>query len=440
MRKKYRAALKKNIGLLRASENIISALAERNDELDIITASVSAPVLYLYVRFILTQAIRRNIKHIYFLARDGYSMYRIAESLCNKHSLDIAVSYLYCSRHSLRMAAYHFKDQSAYDRLFSMSYSMSAENLLTRAEFDEVERQRVYDDIGYSCGDEGKKLSEAEFCRLCQRVRQSVVFNEILMEKSRRAYKSATEYFRQEGLGNKEKIAVADIGWTGSMQLALKRILEEDGVTAPLTGFYFGLLEPPPVYKDCEYVSWLFDGSNSACFKAAFSHNVMECICTAPHGMTMGYAYEGERLCPILAKCENNAEIVRRQSDIIAEFADNADCPLDYDRRDDDIARRLLKAFMFSPCREEAQAMAGYCFCDDVSENYHNSLAEKCSEERIRSGLIHTKLFGDKDRYAPLFWFCGSLALCDTHLKALYRMEYYLYNFIRYSVISGRSR
>lgn len=66
-----------------------------------------APVLYAYIYWVLKEAKKRDIHTLYFLARDGYIMNKIARVICENEELDICCRYLYCSRMSLRMPTYH---------------------------------------------------------------------------------------------------------------------------------------------------------------------------------------------------------------------------------------------------------------------------------------------------------------------------------------------
>ena len=52
-------------------------------------------------------------------------------------------------------------------------------------------------------------------------------------------------YLEQEGLLDKEKSALVDSGWVGSMQKTLNMVLNKLGREETLTGYYWGLYELP---------------------------------------------------------------------------------------------------------------------------------------------------------------------------------------------------
>ena len=69
--------------------------------------NVTAPILLPYVQWIVSLCIEKKIKRIYFLARDGYILMKIAEVVCDKLDVKLDLRYLYCSRYSLRLPLYH---------------------------------------------------------------------------------------------------------------------------------------------------------------------------------------------------------------------------------------------------------------------------------------------------------------------------------------------
>ena len=92
----------------------------------------SGPILFDYVWWVLREAKAHGIRKLYFLARDGYTLKRIAETLCEQFQLDFSLEYLYCSRASLRMPCYHFIGEEAYDQLLNYGAHPSLKSILLR--------------------------------------------------------------------------------------------------------------------------------------------------------------------------------------------------------------------------------------------------------------------------------------------------------------------
>ena len=62
-------------------------------------AVILAPVINLFVMWLLQQAEEKNIKRLFFIARDGYPLYIVAKKYCELCKIDIECKYLFCSRY-----------------------------------------------------------------------------------------------------------------------------------------------------------------------------------------------------------------------------------------------------------------------------------------------------------------------------------------------------
>lgn len=76
-----------------------------------VTAYVLAPMLCSYILWVLNEAVKSGKQRLYFLARDGWQMYQIANVLCTELQLPIECRYLYCSRYALRSAEYCIREK-----------------------------------------------------------------------------------------------------------------------------------------------------------------------------------------------------------------------------------------------------------------------------------------------------------------------------------------
>ena len=388
-----------------------------NSEFDNLIRKYISPTLTVYTGWVVSEAERLGIKHLFFLARDGYQMYHIAKQ---KYS-SIECSYFYCSRYALRMAAYRFLDDSAYNKLFIPSFRLTAANMLKRADLDKDERMLIYDEIGFS-GDENAVMGRKEFTLFCERVRNSVIFNDILKSRSDLAYSFIVEYIRQEGMADLDSIGIVDLGWTGSLQHTLRRLLDSMGVKAELHGFYMGMLTRPPEVSSNEYHTWLFSEKNADII-AWFSHNLIECICSAPHGMTIGYTKHEGKVVPVMADNENDTSVAERIKSITLSY--DLKNKKVYDPQYRVIALNLLHKLMFSPSVSETETLKGYNFCDDVGEQYHRGIVQDIRNIELVKEILPFKLFCI-DSADGLYWYYGTLAASSAPCKSLWKYGYYL--------------
>lgn len=68
-----------------------------------IGSSLGGMILYPYVSWLVKSSIKMKIKRLYFLARDGYILKKIADKMILKQYLDIETKYIYSSRKAWRL-------------------------------------------------------------------------------------------------------------------------------------------------------------------------------------------------------------------------------------------------------------------------------------------------------------------------------------------------
>ena len=407
----------------------------------------SGPIIFNYVWWVLHEAQKRGIERLYFLARDGYTLHKIATLLCSRFHLGIECRYFYCSRAALRMPSYFFIGDEAYDLLFLWGYYVTLKSVLLRGGLTEQERSTVYRECDLEDVLEEHPLSYAEFREYTGRIRKSKTFRTAVMEKSTAAFENAIGYFRSEGLFEQEQIAVVDSGWTGSMQRSLRQLLEFAGYTGKLTGFYFGMYQKPKLRADGDYLTWYFNAKGKIGNKALFCNNLFECLLSAPHGMTLAYDRtedgfapvllpppSGEELAAILAQCEAIYTYAARQAEQIVFEDFNAP------KLHRDTARRIRR-YMARPTREEAAYYGQFLFCDDITEAYHFTLTE--SEQasllqnysiprRILRKVIKRQPQKNENKKAELFWPFGTVAFLPEYSKWWYWCNVHMWELMKY--------
>ena len=423
---KYLRLLGKYHGLADAA--VTAADGKEDDTMAQVTASVTAPVLFCYVKSVLESAADSGIKKLYFLARDGYIMKAAADAIIEASGYDIKTSYLYVSRYALRNALY-YKCSTAEDfekaGFFGRCAVQSAENTLKRAGIDKEERKEVYKRIGFD-GDESKIMSDGEFDRFCELLKDDKTLFDAIRERSAPKYEALIAYLRQNGFFDNQRFAVVDSGWLGSVQKTLTQLTDGMIKGGSIVGYYFGLYRK----KDDNYRSFLFDISDAHRYVPTFCNNLFECFCSAPHGMTIGYEVKGGEAVPVL-KQENKtvSDMADKQTDIVRRFS-YAACKDGYRlsvKSARKLCAKLLKALMYKPDYDEAKTLGAFPFCDDATETELTCLAEDCKNSignilffnrlnRKRKGM---SIYPDKGMY----WLYGSIVLSEGRPKALYRVS-----------------
>lgn len=402
---------------------------------------VIGPIMYEYISWILQQAQKRKLKTLYFLARDGYLLKRMAETLCDKKGYHIQCRYLYCSRMALRMPTYHFIGDEAYDLLLQGGYHITPYTLMRRLGLDREERSRVYAEIEVT--KEENALTPVEFGELTQKIRKSKAYKELMYCKSIASYDNTIGYFKQEELFENVQIAIVDSGWSGSMQRSLRQLLEHEGYQGNIVGFYFGLYNAPKESTDGEYKTYYFDAFSNIKHKVYFDNTLFECMLSAPHGMTIGFSYDGEIFQPIL-KENINADL----SDFIQNQVTGA---VKYVRRSFEKDRssgfvwresvkrtyKNLKRAVIYPTRDETEAYCNFKFCDDVSEDYLNAFVRKDMLSQLENYMLIPKIIAkvnhnDNIPIDDVFWPYGVVTYIRYPMRLWYRWNISSLQFLRY--------
>lgn len=400
------------------------------------------PVLVAYVRWILNTSVQLGISRIYFLARDGWILKEIAEKICEKFSLPVECRYLYCSRYSLRIPTYGFIGEEAFDSIFSPALSNTIHKVFERAGVDTADEQYILSHINPRF-DPDEKLNKADYDKVCSALRDNALFKEAVQRKAEESYCQTIGYLKQEGLFSQTKYAIADSGWTGSMQRSLRQLLEHEGYNERLIGFYFGMYSKPKDECDGDYYQFYFSSEKNVLKKTFFCNNLLECWLTAPHAMTIGYEKKGTEYLPIFA-CDGvgeNNKIVSQQAEAIMKYLDS----LSNDKLDPDKlvynkcirkVYHILKHIMAFPTKNEARIFGQYHFNDDVTCDLPSLMA---SPEQVRllknysiPRRLLCKLFRRLNRPATfLYWPYGTASLAPWYQKWWFRLNITMWEMLR---------
>lgn len=404
---------------------------------------ISGPVFLNYVLWVLKNAEEKNIKVLYFLARDGFLLYKIARLLCKQLNLDIECRYLYCSRYALRMPTYHFiEDNELKSLIFTNSNEITLKNIFSKTEFNLGDIREVLKDSHLSINIE-KKLTFNELKYIEDLIIKNKVYKKKLTQKSIVAYKDIVEYFNQEKIFNYKHIGIVDSGWTGSMQRSLRQILEHSGSNIKITGFYFGLFSLKNDKQDGEYCSWYFTPKTHFWHKVLFCNNVLECMLSAPHEMTIGYQNENNKWIPKLKIAQNKEEFYNLVNEHIKgclyyvwqnlnkynlKNFDNQEA-LEY-------TFKILYKFTTFPSKGEVDLYNKFLFCDDVSEGYSQTIADETQIKLLHNYLIIPriirKILKKNKNFMGLFWPNGTAAYLPKYKRWWYRLNIIVGDILRY--------
>ena len=463
----YRRLLKKTPGLLEISERACTkALSAADPDLPqaqiCVSMFVLGPTLLAFVSWVLKQAQETGKRRLYFLARDGWLMYRMAQTLCEVQSLSaktfsgktgsekqysLECRYLYASRYAWRLPEQHLIGTGSLERICRGGMHVTFSDLMRRAGLTEREAKKIARLVQPGRGVD-ETLSWREIRRLRAPLAECSEFCELADRRSRSRYEAAIGYLTQEGLLEDIPYALVDSGWIGTMQESLGHLLQSAGYSRPLEGYYFGLYSLPETADRKGYHGWYFEPASGTGRKTLFSNCLFECIFTAPHGMTEGYERKGKRWEPILTPAYPEKEKwVRQQMMLLTLYLETvADfCSEDAESHPGSLSLEaeqvripaLLKSFMSAPSREESACYGNALFSDDVTEEKMRPLAECLTQRQFMDHhlvpRLRLMLFPGGRKLHDSGWMEGSIRLYGGRLYAWHRMGMLLYRYVLYT-------
>lgn len=409
--------------------------------------TAAGPVLFDYVNWVLREAQKEKISCLYFLARDGYVLYQIAQKICLQNNLPIQCYYLYCSRLAFRLPSYHLIGDEAYDILSLGGYYVTPKTLLERACLSREEALKILKQIEYPVSKYEQALTKLDLISFTGRLRKNIDYCNSVQEKSKLAYPGAISYLKQAGLFSQSKVAIVDSGWTGSMQRSLRQLMQSKGYTGSFIGFYFGMYAIPRDATDGIYKTWYFNAESNKNDKILFCNNLFECMLAAPHGMTTGYRLVAEHAEPVILSgpSSDQLQLISEHQKGILDYVDQKllDGETTFLTFDTKAAlsrtRRLMRRYMAHPTKHDAYTYGALHFCDDVTEGYHCPLASaeqvKLLGEYSIIPRIYRKLFRQNQSFSvpELFWPYGTLAFAPFWKYTWYFCNLYIWEWLRYT-------
>jgi hypothetical protein len=385
---KYKKHLRKNPHLGRSLEQIESLEVDKG-VLEETAWYVLAPTMHMFVIWVLQQAVKKNVENLYFLARDAYLMFKIAQKICEEMELPLKCHYFYCSRFSLRTPLFHFDIDQALDYICANGLVMNLKVILERTGLSEVQQEEVMkclktdfqpdEDIPFS------RLGEVR-----QSLRECQLFIEYLTDYSKGLTPGLMSYLEQEGLLDNTVNAIVDSGWVGSTQRTINKALGFGGADKDVMGFYWGLYDLPVKTEQKNYHTYYFCPGKSIKEKIHFSSSLFEAIFSAPHGTTTGYQLTEEATKPIYSQSQQEKiDFIQRIDDVLMEYTDLFIQDIDnIEEIDVEGARKIiyhiLKLFMTKPSSKEANYFGDLIFSGYIEEDGTQRIAAKFNKEDMK--------------------------------------------------------
>lgn len=247
-------------------------------------ASLAAPILYNYVDYIIQQSLLRNLKTLYFVARDGYIPKLIADIIIAKKNLNIKTKYIYGSR-----LAWKVPTEDNFDEFIDRIFEEYKKNFLISLVSVPLgmESSKLCKLLGIQ--DENKELDKEQQEILLNKIKTTSDIRQIIIDSNLTKKMLIMDYLKQEIDLTEENLAFVDLDGSGKTQDIVSELLNN---IAPCNVYYFYFTNPLMEQKK---------RSIKLCYGLYRPYFYwIEVLGRTIYGQTIGYKFEKDKIVPVL--------------------------------------------------------------------------------------------------------------------------------------------
>jgi FMN phosphatase YigB (HAD superfamily) len=203
---------------------------------------VAGPMLFAFVLWTLKSATAKGVDRLYFVARDGQILLKIARQICDALDLPIRCDYLYGSRQGWHLPGLTEIGEFERGWILEQFSRHSLRALLGRVEITPEIIEAACERAGFSKDRWDRQMSFADKPAL-NRLLSDPEAAEAICDSAARRRAFALDYFEDVGLLEAHNPAIVDIGWQGRLQRSMCRMIEtrQPDFHTRLQGYYLGL-------------------------------------------------------------------------------------------------------------------------------------------------------------------------------------------------------
>jgi len=236
---------------------------------------------------------RKGCKNIFFLSREGQYLMKLFEAYqdasCFRDEARINTYYLVVSRKSTFLPSLVTLDKEEFDVLFRQYRKISAFDFLSSLNFNEEDIKKISRLVN---ADINTKSNDFPTDEVFQELMHLEVFHEIYETTRTEQRENFTGYLDSFGVDyHTEGLWLVDVGWKGSIQDNIYKILEKEDVE--VKGFYLGLVTEGCASEKNSKQGILFDGTlprrSEGYHIYSANCSIFEMLLMADHGSALQY-------------------------------------------------------------------------------------------------------------------------------------------------------
>lgn len=285
-------------------DNILQNFINNNilkidDEYEKIGYETLGTLLIGFLNWVKKQCELKNIKNVYFLSRDGYIMKKAFNILFPDN--EIKSYYFLASRRSLTVPLLsNISDFSEVLEIVNFRKIETFSSILKRVGIEQISNDddEIKDlEINRDKLKSDRKLID-KFNKYLNQIKSNAEFEK----------KSFIEYFNK--FVKSDHIAIVDIGWHGTMQKCVTKILEDSNINCKINGYYIGLTEKGEENKECFIFNNKIDDFNPNLVSAF--RGVIESFFSANHGSAKRYTDDCEVELEPFEQSNYNKRVIKK--------------------------------------------------------------------------------------------------------------------------------
>ena len=281
---------------------------------DAFVPDVMASLLIPFVLSVLNDAKKKKLERLYFAARDGYLLYKIAKTFQNVFP-DIEFRYLQISTKVLYPLYIHEGTAEEVRTLLDTLPGFKPMSVLDMLDYSEDDKKDIGRVIDLEQSVRGTELFLADM------IEKMVEGNrgQMLRDRCKTKRNILETYLTQEGFKSNKSVGLVDIGWRCTSQHILG-ILGIQNVSY----YYFGTSPYRlPIEKTGSFVSYIYgEETKNSIYPLIIEFYMCRTIC----GTTIGYAKTDDGLIQPVKERENlmptYIEEVKRNEQIVLDVAE----------------------------------------------------------------------------------------------------------------------
>ena len=206
--------------------------------LDEVISGAIVPLLLAYTQWILDDAKQRGISRLYFVARDGEVLHKIARAL---EPEDMDLRYLYGSRRAWIIPSIGCEGEEWHASVAKSGQARCAADIVAKFGLPDTDVLFIRNAMHLSDAQWTSPLAPKDMQTFLASLQAHADAWERVLAHVRKEGAMAIDYFRQEGLCDGTPWALVDVGWALSTQTALRRILTSFHESVCIQGYYLAL-------------------------------------------------------------------------------------------------------------------------------------------------------------------------------------------------------